>query len=430
MSKKLKPEDYYAILLRGAEDWNRWRFQNPNISPELYKCDLSNRDLTRMTLNNVGFVSVNLTSSDFSNSNLDDSLFHECDISNSKFIRSSCKRIKFFNSTINFSDLSYSDFELSEFISCNSKKSIFKNVSFHKADLSGCDFSESDFTDSIFILANLRGTNLIKSRFSKCRFHQAQLNGAGLTCCSFNKSELSNTNLSLANLQEAHLTECNLEESILVETNLSKSKFENCSIYGISAWNLNLHKSEQNNLKITKNSEPSIFVDNLEVAQFIHLLLTSVKIRDVINTVANKAVLILGRFTQSRKLILEFIRDQLKKYGYVPIIFDFDKPLGRDYTETVTILAGLSKFIIADLTSPKSVPQESQAIIPNFNIPFIPLIHASENPYSMFKDLQMKYDWVLPVLEYRDVIELEANFYEMIIKKAEEKMRDIISEKK
>jgi len=42
--------------------------------------------------------------------------------------------------------------------------------------------------------------------------------------------------------------------------------------------------------------EPVITVDNIEVAQFIYLLLNNRAICNVIDAIASKAVLILGRF--------------------------------------------------------------------------------------------------------------------------------------
>jgi hypothetical protein len=39
-------------------------------------------------------------------------------------------------------------------------------------------------------------------------------------------------------------------------------------------------------------------------------------------------------------------------------VFSFDRPETKDFTETVRLLAGLSKFVIADLSSPKSAPYE------------------------------------------------------------------------
>jgi hypothetical protein len=50
------------------------------------------------------------------------------------------------------------------------------------------------------------------------------------------------------------------------------------------------------------------------VAQFVYLLLTNSRIRDVINTVANKAVLILGRFAE-RKILLASIAGKAQGVG-------------------------------------------------------------------------------------------------------------------
>jgi hypothetical protein len=48
---------------------------------------------------------------------------------------------------------------------------------------------------------------------------------------------------------------------------------------------------------ITDPDEPVITVDNIKIAQFIYLLLNNKEIRDVIDTVGRKGVLLLGRFT-------------------------------------------------------------------------------------------------------------------------------------
>jgi hypothetical protein len=73
-----------------------------------------------------------------------------------------------------------------------------------------------------------------------------------------------------------------------------------CHIYGVSAWGLNLDGAKQQNLVITKDDEPTVTVDNIEVAQFIYLLLHNEKIRDVVDTIGKKGVLLLGRFTEGQ----------------------------------------------------------------------------------------------------------------------------------
>lgn len=68
--------------------------------------------------------------------------------------------------------------------------------------------------------------------------------------------------------------------------------------------------AKQQNLVITAPGEPEITVDNIEVAQFVYLLLRNQKIRDVIDTITSKAVLILGRFTPERKAVLDALREE------------------------------------------------------------------------------------------------------------------------
>jgi hypothetical protein len=70
-------------------------------------------------------------------------------------------------------------------------------------------------------------------------------------------------------------------------------------------------QTQQSGLVISKPGEPTITVDHLEVVQFIYLLLDNEKIREVIDTITSKAVLILGRFTSERKAVLDAIRNEL-----------------------------------------------------------------------------------------------------------------------
>ena len=149
--------------------------------------------------------------------------------------------------------------------------------------------------------------------------------------------------------------------------------------------------TKQQNLIITAPHEPEVRVDNIEVAQFVHLLLHNDKIRRVIDTIGKKGVLLLGRFTEGRIAVLDRLRDELRKRGYLPIVFNFDKPETKDFTETVRLLAGLSKFVIADITNPKSAPLELQATVPEIMVPFRPIIEEGEKPFAMLQDLWSKH---------------------------------------
>jgi hypothetical protein len=113
-------------------------------------------------------------------------------------------------------------------------------------------------------------------------------------------------------------------------------------------------------LIITRDDEPDITVDNIEVAQFIYLLLHNEKIRDVIDTITSKVVLILGRFTAERKAVLDALREELRKRNYPTDAVRFDVPATRNITETVTLLARMARFIIADLTDQAASPRSCE----------------------------------------------------------------------
>jgi hypothetical protein len=85
----------------------------------------------------------------------------------------------------------------------------------------------------------------------------------------------------------------------------------------------------------------------------------------------------------------------LRELGYVPMVFNFDKPDSKGFTETVRLLANLSHFVIVDITNPRSAPLELQATVPDYMVPFAPILQKGEKPFSMFVDLKNTYDWVL-----------------------------------
>ena len=180
-----------------------------------------------------------------------------------------------------------------------------------------------------------------------------------------------------ATFEDADLRGANLERCVFIGARFNRADLTGCAVYGTSLWDSELNEAVQKELAIspTNSKGPTITVDNLEVAQFIYLLLNNQKIRHVIDTITSKVVLILGRFTPERKAVLDAIRDELRKRDYLPVLFDFEKPNNRDITETVSTLAHMARFVIADITDAKSIPQELMAIVPTLpSVPVQPLL--------------------------------------------------------
>jgi hypothetical protein len=166
--------------------------------------------------------------------------------------------------------------------------------------------------------------------------------------------------------------------------------------------------------------EPKITADDLEIAQFIYLLLHNDRIRKVIDTITSKVVLILGRFTPERQAVLDAVREELRMRDYLPVVFDFEKPDNRDLTDTVSTLAHMAKVVIADLTDAKSLLQELGRIVP-FLPSVQPILLASEREYAMYKHFT-NFPWVLPIVPYETTAELLPNFAERVIGPAERRL--------
>lgn len=237
--------------------------------------------------------------------------------------------------------------------------------------------------------------------------------------------------LGSANFSDAHLNGADLRFATLVDTNLENANLTRCRIYGASAWNLKLSEAtKQQDLVITDEGEPEVTVDQIEVAQFVYLMLHNEKIRDAIDTIVKKGVLLLGRFTGGRIAVLERLRAELRKRDFLPIVFNFDKPETKGFTDTVRLLVGMSRFVIVDITNPRSAPLELQATVPEYMIPFVPIIERGEEPFSMFRDLWIKHrEWVLDPIRYPSVDRLIEVLDAEIIAPAQARFADLLARK-
>jgi uncharacterized protein YjbI with pentapeptide repeats len=369
---------HILILEKGIEEWNKWRKKYPEIKPDLRGSDLSNKNFAQANFSEVDFREV-----DFFRTNL-----------NSSFLMSA--------------NLSEAQLQRATLVNSNLMDASLDGANLYQADCSGADFKNASFD----------GANL----------QQSILSGARL--CNAN---LINADLFEADLRNADLSGANLTGARLVRANVQNSNLEGCRVYGTSVWDLVEQPKSQSNLIITRPNEITITVDNLKVAQFIHLLLINPEIREVIDTVAKKTVLILGRFTEERVDVLRAIKKELRKHNYLPILFDFDKPSSRNFKETVSTVAHLSRFIIADITDPQAIPGELTHIIPIIKIPIVPIFQPVidektgkvTNEWGMFWDLQEE-RYVLDIYDYDNLDILLEHFEKDILIPAEEEVEKIL----
>lgn len=356
-------KSHLLILDRGKQEWNKWRANNPEIEP-----DLSGIEIAPDTSGGFGKIAKDI---------------HSLDVNLSVGMKDMGKKYM----SDKFSGYDFSNTRLDG--AKNFNKLNMNNMILEGASMVNCNFENQDMLG-----LNLRGVNL-------------------------SHSNLKGVKIIDTNLSAAQLIGVNLRQSSIINSDLSNSDLSDSKVFGMSAWDLKLENAKQKNILITQDDQPSITIDNLKVAQFIYLLINNSDIRDVIDTVANKAVLILGNFSNRRIQVLHQIKEKLRSVDFIPILFDFDKPLERDFTETIVTLAHMSKFIIADLSEQRSIPHELAGIIPQLEVPVKPIIvdeieGEKQYEYGMFNDFK-KYRWVLDIYRYSDVDKLLDEFQEKII---------------
>jgi hypothetical protein len=104
----------------------------------------------------------------------------------------------------------------------------------------------------------------------------------------------------------------------------------------------------------------------------------------------------------------------------VPIVFDFANPSTRTTEETLSLLARMSRFVIADLTDAKSILQELRAIVPdNPSLPVKPVLLASQEEPGMF-DFFKRFPWFLACFPFENLDALLAALPESVVAPAEQ----------
>ncbi len=368
-------DEHVEILSQGVSVWNRWRSGHDDVRPDLTEADLTNQQLWEADLSGADLTGASLKVANLGRANLAGATLVHADLEKAFLHQAGLER----------ADLSWAYLKGATLSSARLIEAKAEHANFRKADLDYADLSG----------AKLCPADLTEATATDATFAEADLTGALLT----------EANLRGASLYNAILTEADLEGANLVETFVEGASLSRANVYGTAVWNLHGAPLDQLDLTITPYRESTLTVDNVRVAQFVYLLLKNAEIREVIDTLGKKAVLVLGRFSE-RKSVVAGLRERLRELGFAPIVFDFEQPSQRDLTETVSTLAGLSAFIIADLTAPRSIPQEAQAVIPAYSVPFVPIIQSGEPIYSMFQDLWSRHDWVMTPLEYTAIDEL------------------------
>ncbi|MCH8127659.1 pentapeptide repeat-containing protein [candidate division KSB1 bacterium] len=374
-------QEHLKILKQGVNIWNEWKSKNSDIHPNLSEVDLISAVLTKIDFSNVDLHGACLVGSDLNSAKLENALLRKTNLSianlkGANLKNASLSEVNLNGANLNAADLSFADL--------------------NNASLKGTDLSEVDLSN-----ADLRGANLTNAILTKANLSGANLENAILNGADMNSADLSNSNLSTASL---------------IGSDLSNADISNANIFGISASELTLDNTIQKSLQINQGNDLLIQVDNFDVSQLINLLLNNRNIHSVIESITSNIVIILGRFSEDRKDVLDAIRDELRSHNYLPVLIGLNGSANKEITEKIATLARISKFIIADITGSTSVTKELQKIVKNIPwVPVQPLVQDNGIEYGEIFESKQDYPWISPIFHYKNIDSLLPSISDHII---------------
>jgi uncharacterized protein YjbI with pentapeptide repeats len=371
---------------RDRNAWNRWRRQNPGVVVDLRGAVLAGAVLARWNL--AGAV-------------LDGADLMRADLRGADLRGASLRRARLVLAAL-----------------CNAKAgdADFRGANCRQAHFEQATCRDADFRDAAY----LSEANLTESDFRGAHLDAADLSGATLRRTKLDGATLRDADLSKVVLDETSLAGADLRGAIVVDALIRRVRTDDRTDQrGLF---VDLHMAWER-----RPGERLIFAeaDDLRVAQFHSIVDEPGAVGKLLMATTQRVVLLLGRFTPARKAVLQALARALGRRGKIAIIFDFPAPEQREISDTVRFIAGMSEFIVVDLTDASSVPLELQATVPELMVPVLPIVQAGRRAFAMFSDLQRRYFWVQPTVEYRSRAELVRHVDEAIIARAREAARTI-----
>lgn len=147
---------YTAIILKGPDEWNKWRNENQMTLPNLSYQKIQDAKLAKANLSEMLFK---------------ETIFNNTDLTDGNLQQVTLDNAGFYDTRLNNANLEYARITDCRFKDCPMQDASFENATinnstFEDCDLSGCDFRKAD----------IRGASFEESKLDNCNFKGAKAN--------------------------------------------------------------------------------------------------------------------------------------------------------------------------------------------------------------------------------------------------------------
>lgn len=315
-----------SVRRRRPRFWNQWRLQHPRVTPDLRGLILVGGSLVRYNLadarlDNAVLVRTNLALAHLERASLTNAKLMSADLSAVR-----AEKVNLSSANLRGATLQYGDFR--------------RAVCLDRTYLAHADLSEANFTGAMMAETTLSRADLTKTCFDGADLTRAELSDAILDETSLLGTTLRSAVIGGTFIRRVKTDDKTDQSELLVDVHV--------------AW----ERRKGERIKFTE-------ANDIRVAQFHNIVDEPGSVGKLLAATTKRVVLILGRFLPQRKRVLDRLAKGLSERGKIAVIFDFPSPADREVSDTVRFIAGMSEFIVVDLTKASSVPLELQATIPD-----------------------------------------------------------------
>src|SRR6266545_1611588 len=224
---------HLEILKRGVEEWNRWRYDNPDIKPDLSGAKLHKADLRKAALSWVNLTKASITGANLGGADLGGANLSEAKLNKAKLNEANLVIVNLSGADLSGAELMGAELYCADLSGAVLTRAILRDADLSEANLSGTKLSGANLIEANLTMAILTGAVLNGANLIEANLLEADLSGADLTGVDLSRVKLTEATLRNASLQASRLLNANLDGAILTGACLWETQRTGWSIKGV-----------------------------------------------------------------------------------------------------------------------------------------------------------------------------------------------------